>query len=401
MSILRPFSTCATSAIPSDVSVRVNTRIWELDGLRGIAVLAVINCHYMGWFPEIGSGYGWLGVDLFFVLSGFLISSILLELRDKERYFTVFYSRRALRIFPPYFLGLFVYLGVSAVFGMLGTVGMWSSYIFYYVSLFIRNPLPPIGNPSGLPMEVAFGMTVLWSLSVEEIYYTVWAPLVRFAKEGQFTAVLFGMIITAPVLRWYLHSPDQYELFTFYCRMDGLAYGSMVALLIRHRKLAPAKWIRFDRVFNWLTVILIPLSILFWLISKGILHEAAVSDIGISLADISFALITHAMVRNAGSDRFWIRIFRVKWLRSIGMVSYSLYLFHYPLLILSKEAIAKMHFARRTGAISEVILGLALSFSVAYGLWYGMESRILRWKDRTFLSPAHPQDAQYAPASSR
>lgn len=401
MSILQPHSTYATKAIPSDVPVRAHTRIWELDGLRGIAVLAVINCHYMGWFPGVGSGYGWLGVDLFFVLSGFLISSILLELRNKEHYFTVFYSRRALRIFPPYFFGLLVYLGVSAFVGMLGTVGLWSSYIFYYVSLFIRNPLPPIGHPSGLPMDVAFGMTVLWSLSVEEIYYTIWAPLVRFTKEGQFTAVLFGMILTAPALRWYFHSPDHYELFTFYCRMDGLAYGSMVALLIRHRKAALDKWIRFDRMFDWLTVILIPLSVLFWLISKGDLHHVAVSVIGVSLADISFALVTHAMVRNAGSDRFWIRAFRVRWLRSIGMVSYSLYLFHYPLLILSKEAIAKMHLTRRTGAISEVILGLALSFSVAYALWYGMESRILRWKDRKVPSPAHPQDAQYAPASSR
>src|SRR5579862_1986494 len=111
-------------------------RIKELDGLRGIAVLAVIDLHYLGWLPIAGSAYGWLGVDLFFVLSGFLITSILVGLRGKEHYFKVFYSRRALRIFPPYFLGLLVYLGVSFALGMPGTFRLWSQYVFYYTSLY-------------------------------------------------------------------------------------------------------------------------------------------------------------------------------------------------------------------------------------------------------------------------
>src|SRR5580692_8072510 len=115
-------------------------RIKELDGLRGIAVLAVIDTHYLVWLPASGAPYGWLGVDLFFVLSGFLITSILLGLRNEKHYFTVFYSRRALRIFPPYFLALAVFISVSFSLGAPGTWSLWSRFIFYYSSLYVRGP---------------------------------------------------------------------------------------------------------------------------------------------------------------------------------------------------------------------------------------------------------------------
>lgn len=100
-------------------------RIRELDGLLGIAVLSVISDHYMAWFLVIGSQYGWLGVDLLLILSGFLIPSILISLRDKEHYFSTFYKRRALRIFPPYFLGGTVYLAVSILICKPGTLNLY------------------------------------------------------------------------------------------------------------------------------------------------------------------------------------------------------------------------------------------------------------------------------------
>jgi peptidoglycan/LPS O-acetylase OafA/YrhL len=136
-------------------------RIRELDGLRGLAVLAVINCHYFVWLPVLGSVYGWLGVDLFFVLSGFLITSILLGLRGRDHYFSIFYSRRVLRIFPPYYLGLLVYSVASLAMGMPGTFGLWSPYIFYYVSLYLHAPMPLHETPGGVPLAVSFGLTVL------------------------------------------------------------------------------------------------------------------------------------------------------------------------------------------------------------------------------------------------
>lgn len=365
-------------------------RIKELDGLRGIAVLAVINCHYFPWLPITGSAYGWLGVDLFFVLSGFLITSILLGLRKEERYFAIFYSRRAFRIFPPYFLGLAVYIATCAALGRLGDFRLWSQYFFYYSSLYPHNPIQE-GLTQNLPLAVCFGLAVLWSLSIEEIYYTIWAPMVRFTNERAFAGALAVMIVAAPILRWTWHFPGQLELRTFYCRMDGLAYGSAIALLARHRHVSPHAWSRSDRFFDRMAIVVVPCSVVFWLITGGSEDKRIVATLGLVLANVSFALITYALIRHAGGNQLWVRIFRAKWLRSIGMVSYSLYLFHYPLAIVSEEVVGKLHLPRRADTVCDVILGLTLSFAVAFGLWYGVESRILRWKDQLVPSPAHPE----------
>ncbi|HEV2133299.1 MAG TPA: acyltransferase [Terracidiphilus sp.] len=369
-------------------------RIQELDGLRAIAILAVIDNHYFDWLPASGSRYGLLGVDLFFVLSGFLITGILLELRNKQHYFRSFYLRRALRIFPPFFLGVAVYLGVSIALRQPGTLAFWLKYVLYYTSLIMPASAAVHAQPPGPPFIVLLGLGVCWSLSIEEIYYTLWAPVVRFTTEKRFTAILAAMIVAAPILRWLLHTPQADEIYLFYCRMDALAYGSAVALLIRWRHIAPEKWectdIHFDRL-----AIFVPLAaVVFWLVFGPAAHPIVLSVVGLVLADFSFALVIYAIVRHAGGDQFWVRPLRAKWLRSIGMVSYSLYLFHYPLLIVSENIVQHFALSRHADVICARALGLALSLAVAYGLWYGMESRILRWKERKVPSAAHPQARQ-------
>lgn len=365
-------------------------RIRELDGLRGIAVLAVISEHYLAWLPTVGSRYGWLGVDLFFVLSGFLITGILLELRDKERYFSVFYARRALRIFPPYFLGLAVYLAISVAMGKPGTPGLWLRFIFYWSSLGLGQPPQLTASVLPVPFGVVLGLAVLWSLSVEEIYYTIWAPVVRYTSHKGFAAILLGMIVASPLLRWHFHAPQYPELYTFYCRMDGLAYGSAVALLIHERRRSPQTWLRVDNFVDRLGLVVLPVSAVFWLITRGDRASVLVTSLGLVLADCSFAIVVHALVRRANGNQLWVRAFRARWLRSIGMVSYSLYLFHYPLRYLSVVTVDRFPLSQHASAVVSVLLGLVLSFGVAYGLWYGLESRILRWKDRRVPSPAHP-----------
>jgi peptidoglycan/LPS O-acetylase OafA/YrhL len=362
-------------------------RIQELDGLRGIAVLAVVAQHYLSWLPEVGSHNGWLGVDLFFILSGFLITSILIGLRDKEHYFSTFYKRRALRIFPPYFLGIAVYLAVSFAAGKPGTLNLWAQYIFYYTSL-------QVGQPEALDYAVIapvkLGLAVLWSLSVEELYYTFWAPIVRFTSHRGFTAILIGMITAAPLLRWWLHTPLYPETYTFYCRMDALAYGSVVALLVRSRRQGAQQWQRWDTVFDWAAMGMAAATVVLWIVLRGDRTQVLLTTVGLIMADASFALIVFAVLRKSGSTAWWMRALRARWLRSIGMVSYSLYLFHYPLGYVAEHWVAGWGLSRHGAAIVQVLVSFALSLAVVYGLWYGMESRILNWKDRHVPSPAHP-----------
>ena len=365
-------------------------RIQELDGLRGIAVLAVLSEHYMAWLPQIGSRYGWLGVDLFFVLSGFLITGILLDLRKKEHYFGVFYARRALRIFPPYFLGIAVYLAISVAQGQPGTPSLWLRYIFYYSSLSVGQPPGLEAPPFPVPMPVVLGLAVLWSLSVEEIYYTVWAPVVRWTSHRGFATILVLMIVAAPILRWWLHTPNYPELYTFYCRMDGLAYGSAIALLFHDRRANPARSDNLARRIDLAALFVLPLTVIFWVCTSGDRTSVWVTTLGLVLADLSFALIVHALIRRSGSTQWWVRAFRARWLRSVGMVSYSLYLFHYPLRWAGIAIAERLQLSQHGTAAASVLIGITLSFGVAYGLWYGFESRILRWKDRRVPSAAHP-----------
>jgi peptidoglycan/LPS O-acetylase OafA/YrhL len=362
-------------------------RILELDGLRGIAVLAVLAHHYMSWLPITGSGNGWLGVDLFFILSGFLITSILVKLRDKEHYFTTFYARRAFRIFPPYFLGILVYLAVSLAVGKPGTVNLWAQYIFYYSSLYVGQPHE---LDTTVIMPVKLGLAVLWSLSVEELYYTLWAPIVRFTSHKGFTAILLGMIVVAPLLRWWLHTPEYPETFTFYCRMDALAYGSVLALLMQARRKGGTAWLGWDRLFDRAAIGSALLTIALWVYLRGDRTSLLLSTVGLVMADATFALLVFAVLRKSGSMAWWMRALRAGWLRSVGMVSYSLYLFHYPLGNLVGSWVATWGLSRHAGVIVQVFLSLIVSFAVAYGLWYGMESRILNYKDRHVPSPAHP-----------
>jgi peptidoglycan/LPS O-acetylase OafA/YrhL len=396
-------------------------RIKELDGLRGIAVLAVVGTHYFAWIPTpaVTQGHaginlfsllfrfvigvfrlGWLGVDLFFILSGFLITSILMDLRDKEHYFRVFYARRALRIFPPYYLGILVYMLFSFARGLPGNWGLWLQYIFYYTSLFVGQPSRLFAVPPVLPIVVIPGLLILWSLSVEEIYYTMWAPVVRYTTHKGFSAILVGMIVVAPLLRWWLHTPEYPEVYTFYCRMDGLAYGSAVALLLRDRRLNPSRWLHIDTFFDWLGIVVVSLSVFFWVASGGDQRSRIVCTLGLVLADLSFALIAHALVRRANGQQWWVRATRANWLRSVGMISYSLYLFHAPLHMVAAALVSHLHAPEDIRMALVLVVGLLLSFAVAYGLWYGLESRILRWKDRNVPSTAHAESSTSKPVPS-
>lgn len=302
-----------------------------------------------------------------------------MKLRSSKHYFSEFYARRALRIFPLYFLGIAVYLTYYLHVGRTGSVNLWMQYILYYTSL-------GVGQPSELkyavPPLVTLGLGVLWSLSVEEIYYTLWAPLVRWMSRTTFTIILIGMVVGAPLLRWLVHTPTFPELFTFYCRMDALSMGSLVALVMGFRNANELVRDRLDRMLGWAAIAIGLMAVLFWAWLHGDRSNVLVTTIGVTLADLSFALIVYTIIRKSGGPEWPMRALRQRWLRSIGMISYSLYLFHYPILSITNSWVREWGLSRRSSAIVAVLVALSVSLLMAYGLWYALESPILRWKDR-------------------
>lgn len=358
-------------------------RIREIDGLRAIAALAVVSCHYFTWIKYSGAQYLWLGVDLFFVISGFLITSILLGLKSNPGYFRTFYGRRAFRIFPPYFFVLAIYLTYSLAIRQAGSVGLWMKYFFYYASLLFSS-----NHQYGIDQLTYVGLSVLWSLSVEELFYICWAPAIRLIERKYFGALLAGIIIAAPVLRWALHSHSQAGIFTFYCRMDGLAFGSLVAFIVNARRRSPASFAAFDRICDYAVLLSGAIAVAFFAVAGPDYQKPRVTVPGITIADLFFATLVYYLVRHSGERSLPLRAFRVRPLRSIGMVSYSLYLVHFPLLIVSENICSHFHLKGKLDAFTIDGIGLALSFAAAYAMWYGFESYSLHLKDRLFPSPA-------------
>ena len=344
--------------------------------------------HYFNWLPYSWTHHGWLGVNLFFILSGFLITSILLNLKGRSDFFPVFYKRRALRIFPLYYLVLAVYFVAAVYSHRLGSPQLWASYVFYYSSL-VFNQEAHLNNTFILPVQL--GLTVLWSLSIEEIYYTIWAPVVRWSSHRVFTCILIATVLLAPVLRWILHTPDFPELFLFYCRMDGLALGSLVAIAVIARKTS-RRVQSMDKACDWAAVLLAVTAFTFWASLRGDRSNALVTSVGISLMDFAFALIVYATIRKANGQSWWLRSLRAGWLRSLGGISYALYLIHYPILYLVSAWIVRWGPHRHTG-LTQVAIAIVLSVGASYVIRWTLESPIERWKTRHI-----PSDPIVSPA---
>ena len=210
-----------------------------LDGLRGTAILAVLVCHYASLLPRTPAvgllEIGWAGVDLFFVLSGFLITGILLDARGTPNYFRNFYARRALRIFPLYYGFLVVTLLVSLVVRLApgasheGIRHLWAaqpSLWTYTVNYWI--PTQTGWNPWS---EMVIP---LWSLSVEEQFYLVWPLVVCRLSERGLVRLCVGIVAGALLLRLSLTAAGvdwSWLYFVTPARADSLAAGALLALL--------------------------------------------------------------------------------------------------------------------------------------------------------------------------
>ena len=296
------------------VEVKMHRRIPQLDAVRGLAILVVMFHNISPKYPLFHSDQlfrdGWMGVDLFFVLSGLLITGILLDTKQSAGYFKNFYVRRCLRIWPLYYSLLFFmfivvrFLNPSEYHAVVQTSSPWWAF-----PLFLQNFLLPISTNAAGPLGVT------WSLAIEEQFYLVWPLVVRFSSITQLRQLAIAEICLSPMLRYYLwlHHVDLYT--NIFCRLDGLMAGALLALLIRSDNFVPSKLLQRAWI---LLLIAAPLAFL-----TEAFHARWIVFSFTALASAAFVYV--AMF----SERKWLqKIMTNQFLVYTGTISYGLYLLH-------------------------------------------------------------------------
>ena len=360
-----------------------------LDGLRGIAIILVMLHHFTYYRPTSGIDgliasvlfLGWSGVDLFFVLSGFLITGILLDSQGSGRYFSSFYARRTLRIFPLYYLTLFLALVVLPQFPAAHTVlagriedmpPQWP-YWAYLTNFSIAER----GFVHGW-------VDIAWSLAIEEHFYLVWPLVILWCPPrllpwlctAIFVAEVFARsharAIMVPVLPIYVVT---------WFRLDGLAIGALLAVAHR-RGIIPA----LDRLTPVVVIVgvagLIAVTILgghtWW-------WNRRMQQYGYSLiAVIGGAMLVSAINRPA--DSLWPRMLSAGWLRAFGKYSYCLYLIHPPVMravreyVFNPEDFERLGIAPLAGQVLFYPVAAAPAFALAWLSWRYFEAPILSLK---------------------
>lgn len=304
-------------------------RIAALDGLRGIAILMVMYFHLL---PEaIWPAQAWLrktlqtgigsGVDLFFVLSGFLITGILLDTHGSPHYFRNFYARRILRIFPLYYGALAVIFGLLPALGLLGGASFdnirelspWHWAYLSNVAWFL--------HPTGLD-SAQLELRHFWSLAIEEHFYLIWPLLVGFATPRRVRHLCLAIFVASLALRtgWALRT-HEFSLFAFLtpCRLDTIAAGSFLAALTRES--GWQKYLPAAKACFWISGLALA-GLFLRMQGNGTIRSVSIALTSLLLAS---ALLI-ALNRPAGSPTH--RLLASRFLCFFGKYSYGLYLIH-------------------------------------------------------------------------
>jgi peptidoglycan/LPS O-acetylase OafA/YrhL len=289
-------------------------RIPQLDAVRGVAILVVMVHNLSPRYPLFHlqqlSSNGWMGVDLFFVLSGFLITGILVDTKQSEAYFRNFYVRRCLRIWPLYYsLLFFMFVVVRFLNPRQFHTVLQQSSPWWAFPLFLQNFLLPISTNAAGPLGVT------WSLAIEEQFYLVWPLVVRFCSRTQLRRLAVVEICISPALRYCLslHHVDLYT--NVFCRLDGLMAGALLALLVRSDNFVPSKFLKGA----WILLgIAAPLAFV-----AEALHARWIVFSFTAPASASFIYIS------LFSPRKWLQmLMNNRFLIYTGTISYGLYLLH-------------------------------------------------------------------------
>lgn len=359
-----------------------------LDGLRGIAILLVMMLHFNvitspeGVVDRVllhGALIGWSGVDLFFVLSGFLITGILYRSKGQPGYFRNFYARRAVRIFPLYYAALTaVFLVLPSLFpssGILNEIRPEQAWYWTYLSN-VRVAT------AGFPARLTIGH--FWSLAIEEQFYLAWPLVVFLLPRKHILTVSIYMAVAALVLRIYLvihgHGIAAYVLTP--ARMDSLALGSALAIIANQEG-------GLDRMGKYAAPVLGVTTVLLagvFILRRGLpSQDPVVQTVGYTLLSILFGALLVTAVRT-GPGTLLNRILTASPFVFFGKYSYGIYVFHQPISGLLKRSLLDHSYL---SAVSPLMTQLVFTFmatlsSIAAALisWNLFEKHFLKLKSR-------------------
>src|SRR5208283_1297524 len=349
---------------------RFSAHIPELDGIRGIAIGMVVFYHYIVlniipprgsflWYVLLPGHLGWAGVDLFFVLSGFLIGGILLDARTASNYFRVFYTRRFFHIVPIYA----VFLSCFFLFLLFNNTGHTSklhwmtegSLPWYSYVLFLQNFWMAFANTGG-----PFATTITWSLAVEEQFYLTLPFIIRFLSKKRLVQVLWEGLAAALVLRIALYClwPNlNYSWFVLMpCRADALLFGVLAAVGLRETEWR--NWLQRNRTLLRILLFLLAASVCAFTRMYYAPYGFGIASLGLtSIAAFSAVFIVYALVF---PDSFLSGCLRWAWLRKLGGLAYGVYLFH-QLVYLLIYSLLWSHSASLTAGYQVLLASLAFT----------------------------------------
>lgn len=353
----------------------------QLDAVRGLAILVVMLHNTSLKFPALHLERlfrdGWMGVDLFFVLSGFLITGILVDTKESEGFFRNFYVRRCLRIWPLYYsLLIFMFvvaarLSSSEAHQIAQTASPWWAY-----PLFLQNFLIAVSTDAAGPLAVT------WSLAIEEQFYLVWPWIVRFCSSSQLFGIAATEMCLSPILRFYL-SLHHVNLYTnVFSRLDGLMAGAILAVLVRSSNFSPGRFLKYA----WISFLLAaPLAFVTEAISAG--------------------WMVYSLTALASASFIYLSLFSSqKWLQSVmtnrfavytGALSYGLYLLHKIAIGIAET----LHLDRHPVLLLPVIL--VLSYALAALSWNLLEKPFLKLKRFFEAERVHPNSTNSPAATVR